>query len=412
MVETTAILEELSNLNPPRTEYNTQAITSALNLFSNPQLAMRVIHITGTNGKGSTAAFIEEGLFQSGYRVGKFSSPFIHCITECIKLNKNSINKDELASIYLATKNKLETNNIALTSFETLTLIMFIYFSECKIDFLILEVGMGGLDDATNVVESEFSIITNIGLEHTQWLGSSLTEIAKHKAGIIKNGITIIADNSAELVTAVKLKTKDFINVNSKYVIKTELDFDNFTTALAILNKETQEQFQVKLGMLGHFQANNFLCATEVLLALKIPLAKIIYAASLTQWPGRLQKLRHNPLTLIDVAHNLSAVKSLYYSLEEYIKARSGIIICTILKDKDKQSMLQWYRKIADHIIFCEIENQPRAESANHLALLAEKLFAQVNVIVNPSEALNVALTHKKDFILISGSTYLLRYFL
>lgn len=402
------VIEELSNLNPPNTEFNNKLMLKALLLLENPQYTYKVIHIAGTNGKGSTAAFLEEGLFQAGYKTGKFSSPHISKINECITYNKVQIDDNTLVRHYLELKSILGKSNIYPSSFEMLTLIMFRFFAEKGIDYLILETGMGGRDDCTNVVNSNYSIITNISLEHTQWLGNSLSEIATHKCGIIKSGLTILGENTPELVTTAKKITSNLVLIDDQYDYTSKLDFKNFTTLLSFSDKENKS-YQFELGLFGYFQVRNFLCAYTVLKDLGVSINIIRRAAKETIWLGRLQKISTYPLILADASHNENGTKVLAESLKRYRNKKESIIVCSTLKDKDIDKMLDNYSKISQNIIFCNINNQPRASNPFILAKKARHKFKNIYVVPSPELALYQAKKMKKQLVLISGSIYLLK---
>ena len=374
-------------------------------LLDNPQNNYQTIHIAGTNGKGSTATFIETGMVHAGYKIGKFTSPYIHVINECICLNQQFITDDELEQTYSKLKSVITQNNLILSPFEFLTAIMFEYFSMKKIDWLILEAGMGGLDDATNVVDSKFSIITNVSLEHSNWLGNTVGKIAKHKAGIIKSGKTIIADNKIEIIQAVEERTMEYINVLDKYKPQISLDVNNFKTNINFLNKS------YCLNLFGKFQAYNFLCAYEVLTSLRIPDASITHSANNIVWPGRLQIMGRNPLILFDATHNVAGVKCLHESLSGIYTRSEIIIITSILRDKDIHSMLEIMSKIADSVIYTTLNNNPRSLLASDLAKLSNGFFENNWCIDNPKDALNYAHGLNKKAILVTGSLYLLNFF-
>lgn len=376
----------------------------ALDKLGKPQDKYPVIHIAGTNGKGSTAAFIELGLIHAGFKVGKYTSPHIHKINETICLDGNSISDNDLEETFFAVKNLIQ--NIELSPFELLTTIMFYYFANQKIDYLILEAGMGGLEDATNVVNADFSIITNISLEHTQFLGNSLNDIARHKAGIIKNGQVIIADNTPELITAVKAKVPTYTNVLDKYLATTKLDHINFKTQVNLTNGEGYT-----LNVLGKFQANNFLCAYAVLTSLKVSHVSIAYAATHMQWKGRIERIATKPDIILDAAHNLAGAKVLYETLAEYCQPQDTVIIVSILADKAIPQMLSYFSQLASTAIFTTITNTMRALSATQLAEISRSNFLRYYTIDNPHEALIFANTLNKKTILIAGSIYLLSYY-
>ncbi len=405
-----AILNELANLNPPQAKFDTSSMLQVLKLLHHPEKSYPVIHIAGSNGKGSTAAFLETGLIAAKYKVGKFTSPYIHRLNECIVLNQQEINDQDLCQIYLDIKSLTLAQEIYVSSFEMLTLIMFVYFARHNIDYLVLEAGLGGLNDSTNVVDSKYSIITNISLEHTQWLGSSLSEIATHKAGIIKSGLTIIASETPELIAAVTQKTTNYINVVEKYKYSTRLNTLNFTTKLKFSHNNMSHL--LTLGLFGHFQAKNFLAAYAVLNDLKISDEIIFQAAATTIWPGRLECISKKPWIIADASHNVDGANQLYASIHELVKPDQCVIIASILNDKNYDQMLNIYAKIADSLIVCNLAQQPRAISAIKLAKLAKYKFKNIYVYNSPHAALQHAKRMNKNLIILSGSTYLLKYFI
>lgn len=404
------ILHELANLNPPQAKFDTSSMLQALELLQHPEKTYPVIHIAGSNGKGSTAAFLEAGLLAANYSVGKFTSPYIQRLNECIVLNQYQISDDELCQIYLEIKPLLLSHAIYVSSFEMLTLIMFVYFARHKVDYLILEAGLGGLNDATNVVASNYSIITNISLEHTQWLGTNLSAIATQKAGIIKSGLTIIATDTPELIAAVSHKTTNFINVLDKYPYQSQLNLNNFTTQVKFT--DSIKSHLVTLGLFGHFQAKNFLSAYAVLHDLGLADELIFQAAATTTWSGRLECISHKPWIIADASHNVDGASQLYNTVRELENPSNCVIIASILADKNVQAMLDYYAKIADHLIVCNLPQQPRAINAIRLAKLAKHKFKNIHIYNSPLAALAAAKRLNKHLIVISGSTYLLKYFI
>ena len=382
-------------------------IEQILTILDNPQYKYQVIHITGTNGKGSTAAFIEAGLIHAGKSVGKYTSPYIKSINETIVLNHNPISDDDLNYHFWHLQPLLNINQIKLSPFELLTAIMFTYFAKHNIEYLVLEVGLGGQDDATNVVNSVISIITNIGLEHTNYLGNTLEDIASAKAGIIKNGYTIIADNNPELIAAVKARTSNYVNVLDKYQYLIKLDSGKFHTQLQLFG----EGCDYDLSLFGHFQAKNFLCAFEALQKLGINKDSIKFAAENTRHPGRLELRERDPLIVFDATHNADGAKSLVESLSGLYRRDEVVIITSILGDKNQLQMLNLLSNLANNIICTEIKDNPRSSKAEDLAAIATLFFENVKVIPNPLNALELARTLSKKLILVTGSLYLLSYF-
>lgn len=384
-----------------------ERMATALKILDNPQLTYPVIHITGTNGKGSTAAFIESGLLASGFKIGKFTSPYLFKINESIVLNHNLISDRELEECFFAIYPHLMTQQIELSPFEFLTVIMFYYFAQQNIDYLVLEVGMGGTHDATNVVHAKFSIITNIELEHTQYFGNSLDAIATEKIGIIKDGSqVIIADSKPELVDKIKTKTTQYVNVLTKYKPQITLNNLDFTTKLQFIDNQQLKRYE--LHLFGKFQAYNFLCAYEIFKNLGIVEEHIQFAAKHPQVKGRLEIISYNPLQIIDAAHNAAGVKSLYMSLHGIYKPSNVVIVTAILIDKNVPEMFTWLSKLSSTIICTSISDNRRSHLASDLAMFAKEKFDDVFTISPAQDALEFAKKLNKQMILITGSIYLL----
>ena len=400
-------IDNLMKLDPQQITPGLDRIQAALLLCGNPQLKYKVIHIAGTNGKGSTASFIECGIIHSGYKVGKFTSPHLHKINEVICLNGTHISDIDLNYQYELLSQILLNNNLHLSFFEMMCLIMFNYFAQQNIDFLILECGMGGQDDATNVVDAIIHIITNISLEHTKWLGSTLDLIANAKAGIIKNGYTILGSDTPELIQAVSMQSDQYFCIKD-YIYTTIQDNLNYTV---ILNNQSEVYH---LNLAGSFQVDNFLCAYAAFKYLQIGINSIQYAAKHTKWSGRLEIINTNPLVIIDAMHNAHGAESLYNSLKDLYESNSTIIICSILQDKNITLILEILSKIGTRLILTDIKNTPRAMPINELFILATKTqkFADIQSINEPKEALVVAKSQNPKMILICGSTYLLNHFI
>lgn len=389
-----------------------------LQFLGNPQDNYQTIHITGTNGKGSTATFIESGLIEAGYKVGKFTSPHILSICECIKLNNTQISEIELEESYYKIKKILVAHQLILSPFEFLTAIMFDFFSCKGINWLVLEVGMGGLNDSTNVVNSRYSIITNVELEHTKFLGNTINEIANEKSGIIKNGLTVIADNNHEVMEAVLSRTNKVINVLNEYDTKILLDTSSFKTILRIgvkpdskyTTKIDQEEI-FEINLFGKFQAYNFLCAYTIFRDMGISHKHIKFAAEKTIWPGRVQKINEDPLIILDATHNASGAKNLYDTFKDLYDVDDIVIITSILQDKDIKTMLGFFSKITNSIIYTSIDTNPRGIKAEELAVYGSGNFKSEKCIDKPIKALEYAKGLDKKIILITGSLYLLGYF-
>lgn len=400
------LLDDLVNLKNFIIIPGKDRVESILASLDNPQNAYKIIHITGTNGKGSTAAFLESGLFHSGFKVGKFTSPHLYAINENIVFNLMPISDVALECIYWQIKEKMQQLSIALTQFELLTVIMFEYFKQQQIQWLILEVGMGGLHDATNVVNSAYAIITNVSMEHCQWLGNSVGEIAREKAGIIKHGKTILGTNATEVIEEIHKFDQNYIDVISCYNPIVNLDGTSFTTQIQFQDHAVNKKYN--LSLLGKFQGLNFLCAYYVFKDLGLSEESINYAATTTRWQGRLQLIAINPHIILDATHNLAGAQSIKQTLVELFDKNDIVIITSILKDKQVKEMLQEFANIASSIIFTSIKSNPRGMDCHDLYASGSSFFAQSYVCDDPNEALQLAQTLNKKIILVTGSTYLL----
>ncbi len=411
------VIDEL--INPANTKITPglDKIKLALKYLGNPQNNYKVIHITGTNGKGSTATFIETGLVHAKYDVGKYTSPHQHRINETIVHNGIQITDADLESIFFKIKQVLVEHAIELSPFELLTTLMFYYFSDKQIEYLVLEVGMGGEHDATNVITQPLiSIITNISLEHTNWLGNSLVEIAHEKAGIIKNNTVIIADNTPELITEILNRTAIYTNILDKYEITNSLDFTDFKTTVEFKEYSSGILRKYTLNLFGKFQALNFLCAYQVFRQLNLAEEHIKFSAEHTIWPGRLQLIATNPNTLLDATHNEAGAKVLYETLSVNYNREDVVIITSILADKNIPQMLAHFNKISSYIILTSISNTSRGLPASNLYEIAKKNSYQ-SIETNyyheeePIKAFELAKSMNKKLIVITGSLYLLHYY-
>ena len=314
----------------------------AVDLLGNPEKTYPIIHVTGTNGKGSTIAFMRELFVAHGKKVGTFTSPHIICINDRICINGQPITDE--AFIRLANKVQemektlLETHD-QLSFFELLTLIAFLYFREQEVDLVLLEVGIGGLLDTTNVVTGEIAVVTSIGLDHQETLGDSLEEIAEQKAGIFKTGKkAVIAKlaQEAELVCQkmARVLDVDLYQAGQDFTLKAR----DFSSSLARFS-------QLKIGMEGAYQQENAALALQTFLLFmasreeRVDEQLVRQALQETHWSGRLERIR--PQIYLDGAHNLPALTRLVEFIQEKIQQGYQVrILFGALKRKDYQGML------------------------------------------------------------------------
>ena len=315
---------------------NNEKLKKIYELLEKPCENKKIIHIAGTNGKGSTATFLENIFFAAGYSVAKFTSPHILRFNERILVNKEMISDEDVVKYCEAVMNVLEKNRLQINFFEITTFIALLYFKEKNPDFIFLETGLGGRYDATNIVKSTIAAITNVSFDHVALLGNSLYEIADRKAGIIKDGeLCIYAQNLGELEEAVKRETDNSVNVLEKYKnLQVELDNRNYKTVVKITENKNLEKTFV-LPLFGKFQANNFLIAYEIAKIYEIDDKAIQNGVSQISLAGRFEIFSQDPTTILDVAHNEDSVKVLTENLNELFKDDEVIFILSILGTKN-----------------------------------------------------------------------------
>ena len=315
---------------------NNEKLKKIYELLEKPCENKKIIHIAGTNGKGSTATFLENIFFAAGYSVAKFTSPHILRFNERILVNKEMISDEDVVKYCEAVMNVLEKNRLQINFFEITTFIALLYFKEKNPDFIFLETGLGGRYDATNIVKSTIAAITNVSFDHVALLGNSLYEIADRKAGIIKDGeLCIYAQNLGELEEAVKRETDNSVNVLEKYKnLQVELDNRNYKTVVKITENKNLEKTFV-LPLFGKFQANNFLIAYEIAKIYEIGDKAIQNGVSQISLAGRFEIFSQDPTTILDVAHNEDSVKVLMENLNELFKDDEVIFILSILGTKN-----------------------------------------------------------------------------
>jgi dihydrofolate synthase/folylpolyglutamate synthase len=380
-----------------------------------PHQKLRLVHIAGTKGKGSTAWFCASLLRASGYKVGLYTSPHFFDFRERVKVNQKMISKKELIKIAARFRKKLASLKIPkklgqVSFFEIYTALAFRYFLDQKVDFAVLETGLGGRLDATNIAKSSLPIITHIGYDHTQILGSSLSRIAQAKAGIIKNQAKVITQNQQPEVLSIIKKTclvkkaklfvsgKDFKVTNLK--LKPNYTVFDFTWGK---NKLTD----LKLLALGKHQTENAACALAACYLLpKIKLNNKIARQALKNsklW-GRFEVLKKKPLIIADIAHNLSSFSVLRKSLDLYFPGKKIILIFGCSEDKDAQAMLKEINYSS--LILTKSAN---SRAADPKGIKRVGSLNQVDIMGNVKKAIEKALKlYRKDcLILISGSLFL-----
>ena len=396
-------------------------IGKLLELLGNPHLDMKYIHIGGTNGKGSTSAYISTTLKEAGYKVGLFTSPFLERFNERISINGVDIPDERLGEITGRVKEKieimLEEGYEHPTTFEIITAIAFIYFKEENVDYVVLEVGLGGRSDSTNIIANSLvSVITTIDYDHIDVLGDTLDKIAYEKAGIIKeNGLVISYPQREEAFNVLKdvskEKNAELIRCPMENTVIKEL---NEFGAEFDFKYNNQIFSEIKIKQLGEYQIYNASLALFTLLNLrdrkliKITDEEIRKGLEKTKWKGRLEVLKRNPTFLIDGAHNLQGARTLADSIDMF-KHNRLIMGLGILADKDVEHMVEVLAPLADEIIVTEV-NMPRKMEAESLEKIVKRYNSNTIIEKNKEKAIAKAIdmAESDDLIVFAGSLYLI----
>ena len=384
--------------------------------IGNPQDSYKTIHIAGTNGKGSVATTIETILIEAKYKVGKFTSPHITKINERITLNGESIADSDFIKYFKIINNVIKKLEIEPTFFEVITAMMFLYFKDNGITYLILETGLGGRFDSTNISKSDFALITNISYDHCGILGNTLDEIAIEKLGIIKqNSIVLISELNLSLQKGLeKVQFEKVIFVEEKYEDSSyNLDFINFKTKIKIGNTE------YIYSLFGHHQYKNFLLAYALAVELKIESKIIESAIQKVVWQCRFQVIEKNDFSIIlDGSHNESGISNLKNTLLEHYLPEEIITITSILEDKDIPLILKEIGAFSNDIIFTSLTSVKRGIDGNKMNELWESILdnprkelTTIHIENNIENTLKKAIKSKKKIIVVCGSFYLLSKF-
>lgn len=419
-LKTIKYLEELRVLG---SNYGLERTERLLELLGNPHKKLKLIHIAGTNGKGSTSSILGKVLIEHGYKVGFFNSPHLEEIEEAIRVNDENIPEEDL--VYLLEEIKPYVNKVVEegykhpTEFEVLTCIMFLYLYRQKVDFGVIEVGLGGRLDSTNVIKPILSIITSISLDHTNILGNTIQEITNEKAGIIKDAIPVITCNQKDEALYI-IKNKALLT-KSKLTIVDSNDF----VFLEIVNDDIPYQrvsvnfnnnkYTLDLALLGKHQIINLSLAIKALEELeklnyiKVNINKLYKGVKNVKWKGRLEVLKKDPFIVIDGAHNIAGIEFLKSNIEEYFKYKNLYLILGILADKNVEEMVKIIAPVATEV-YTVTANSIRAASANELKEVVLEYNNNCIAFDDYDKAIKLSLSkaNKDDLIVAAGSLYMI----
>ena len=399
-------------------KHSLENIRRLLDVFDNPQDKIKVIHVAGTNGKGSTSQYLASVLSET-VKCGLFISPYMESILESISINGKQISEEN----FIAYINKLipivenlDTEGYHNTYFEVLTAIMYMYFSDNNIDISVVEVGLGGSLDSTNIIKKPIaSVISTISYDHINVLGNTIEEIAENKAGIIKDGSPVFVYPQEYSGAMNSIEEKSTLEKSKIYTFSKEEITD--VTLNSEFNQFSFRNFKdIKTKLIGVHQLYNASLALMVLNYFKdeFNLTDDIIKKGIlkTQNHGRLELIHKNPNVIVDGSHNDEAIDALIESLKTYDYDRL-IVGFSILKDKDFEYIISKLATVADKIIITNIDN-PRAFKLEDLKTEVEKKFNDVTSIENRIEAYEYSksITKNNDLVLWCGSLYLIREFI
>ena len=399
--------------------YDLRRVEELLARLGNPHLAARSVHIAGTNGKGSVAAMVASALSVSGYTTGLYTSPHLHTWRERMRVDGGQISEEEFVALVGGLKPEVEAVNRKatygqLTTFELLTALGFAFFKLKKAEFQVLEVGMGGTFDATNVITPEVGIITSISLDHTEVLGNSLAEVAGEKAGIIKPGSIVVTspqpDEVARVIEEACLnRGAELIRVGSDVTWRS-LGFDSDRQSLQV--KGRLNDYKLSIPLLGQYQLENAAVAVAALEVLaekgfKISRDSIVNGLAKVNWPGRLQILSRHPLLVVDGAHNPDSAQKLKQSLEQYFNFDRAILVIGVSCDKDIAGIVSELAPLFGKVIVTR-SRHPRAMAPPPIVAEFTRHGAKVEVAEDVSTALSLALgmAGARDLVCVAGSLF------
>ena len=399
--------------------YDIRRMEELLARLGSPHLEARTVHIAGSKGKGSVAAMMASVFTTSGYTTGLYTSPHLHIFNERIRVDGQLISNPEFVALVDKLRPEVEAVNEKatygrLTTFELITALGFAYFKLKGVDFQVIEVGLGGRLDATNVVQPEVCLITSISFDHTEVLGNTLAEIAVEKTGIIKpNSIVVTSpqvDEVAKIIEQTCLGCKvELVKVGSD-VTWQSLGFDSRRQSLRV--KGRLASYELSIPLLGQHQLENTATAVAALEVLAeegfhVSGDSITRGLAQVSWPGRLQVLNHHPLVVVDGAHNSDSVRKLTQSLEQYFDFDRALLIIGVSFDKDVAGIISKLVPLFDKVIVTH-SIHPRAMPIASVVTELRRYGVEVQVADDISAALRLALTlvGEKDLICVTGSLF------
>jgi dihydrofolate synthase/folylpolyglutamate synthase len=382
--------------------------------LGSPQKDYRVVLVAGTSGKGSTAAMIASVLRESGLKVGSFISPHLSNLTERIRIDGREISEERMGGLISKIEETIDEmkNDDGFehpTFFEVVAAGAMLCFKEEKVDIAVLEVGLGGRLDATNITEPEVSVITNISLEHTRILGDTVTKIAGEKAGIIRSGKTLITAAGGEALGVFERicqeKNCRIVRVGNEITVEREsagMDGQEF------IARAGGKEYKLYTPLLGLHQLENAACAVGAAIALGMPEDAITRGIEKVEWPGRLEIVQGNPMVVLDCAKDADAARRLREAIQNDFKFDSMILVFGVSNDKNIENMIAELAPLARVVVATEHKVMDRAMDADSVLQIAAKYCEKCTVAYDVKEAVRaaLALAGPGDLVLVTGSIF------
>jgi dihydrofolate synthase/folylpolyglutamate synthase len=418
----TSALSSLNTLHPLGIRPGLERIRALLKVLGNPERGMKVIHVAGSNGKGSVCRILESVLVESGYRTGMFISPHLVDFRERFRVDGADASPQDVAKVWPRLQRAMASPQVLKfgppTFFEAVTALAFLIFKRRRCELLVLETGLGGRFDSTNVIPKPLlTVITNISLEHTQILGKTEEKIAWEKAGILKKGSPVVTAAKGSALKVIR-RVAGEVGSGAFVALKGGTNWKVHQAAQSL--RPRAEQFldievlghrqRLTLPLLGAHQRVNLACALASIELLRqrleIPERALIRGVAKASWPGRLQLLSRQPLSLIDGAHNPAGAKALVEAVRAMAPKRV-LLVAGVLKDKDWKAMFRTLAKLSRHFFLAKPAD-PRGLEAGVLADFLGPKAGKRLVFSSPARAYAAArrAASKKDLIVVAGSLY------
>jgi dihydrofolate synthase / folylpolyglutamate synthase len=406
-----ATLEKIYNLRGGMIDLRLDRMDQALGLFDHPEKKFPSIHIAGTNGKGSTSAMLHCILSLAGYRTALYISPHLVSFTERIRVDDDEVTRDEVVELAEEVQRRTETANVALTFFEFVTVMAFVYFGRRQIDVAVVEVGLGGRLDATNVVVPVVSIITTISKDHEAYLGPDELSIGREKGGIIKPEVPVVCGKLSAAVSEL-LGTIANESRSPAYFLGKHFGFSLKNEGLFDYTGLKQHFSDIQLALRGRYQRAN---ASVALAALELAGERFLVSEKAlrqglktVRWPGRLEVMFDQPTVILDGAHNMEGIRALLDEMNELRGGRKIRLLFATMADKEWRLMLGALAKAVDEVILTRVEMERSADPDQLAEAVGEKIPHRA--IHDSRIALRTLLNEARsdDIILVAGSLYLL----